>query len=47
MSNNHTPCDSGDCPFNAKYSEDCCYYCGLGVDECGDDEYYEEETKCE
>ena len=42
-----TPCDYGDCPFNARYSEDCRYYCGLGVDECGDDEYYEEKTKDE
>lgn len=29
------PCDIEpfDCPFNARYSEDCRYYCGLGVDE--------------
>jgi hypothetical protein len=29
------PCDTEpfDCPFNATYSEDCRYYCGLGVDE--------------
>lgn len=41
------PCDTEpfDCPFDAQYSEDCRYYCGLGVDECGDDEYYEEETQ--
>ena len=32
------PCDGPDsiCPFDAQYSEDCRYYCGLGVDE---DEY--------
>ena len=28
-----TPCDWGDCPYNAMYSEDCRHYCGLGVDE--------------
>lgn len=33
-----TPCDYGDCPFNAQYSEDCRYYCGLGVDESGEEE---------
>lgn len=27
------PCDTGECPCDAKYSEDCRYYCGLGVDE--------------
>lgn len=29
------PCDTEpfECPFNAKYSEHCRYYCGLGVDE--------------
>ena len=29
------PCDTEpfDCPFDARYSEDCRYYCGLGVDE--------------
>jgi hypothetical protein len=27
------PCDYGDCPFDAQYSRDCRYYCGLGVDE--------------
>ena len=35
-----TPCDWGDCPYNAMYSEDCRVYCGLGVDE---DSYDEEE----
>lgn len=33
-----TPCDYGDCPFDAVSSEDCRYYCGLGVDESGYDE---------
>lgn len=28
-----TPCDWGDCPYNAMYIEDCKYYCGLGIDE--------------
>lgn len=33
-----TPCDYGDCPFDAIYSEHCRVYCGLGVDE--DEEEY-------
>lgn len=28
-----TPCDWGECPYDANYSEDCRYWCGLGVDE--------------
>lgn len=32
-----TPCDCGDYPFDAIYSEHCRVYCGLGVDE--DEEY--------
>lgn len=32
------PCDYGDCPYDAQYSEDCRYYCGLGVDEDSQDE---------
>ena len=32
----YTPCDSGECPFDAKYSEDCRVHCGLGVDESTD-----------
>ena len=35
-----TPCDWGNCPYNAMYGEDCRYYCGLGVD---DDSYPDEE----
>ena len=27
------PCDYGDCPYDATYSEHCRIYCGLGVDE--------------
>ena len=23
-----TPCDFGDCPYNAEYSHDCEYWCG-------------------
>ena len=34
-----TPCDFGECPFNAVFSEHCRVYCGLGVDEDEDDEY--------
>lgn len=39
-----TPCDWGECPYNAMYSEDCRYYCGLGVDEDGP---YEEDEPTE
>ena len=28
-----TPCDYGECPFNAQGGYDCRNYCGLGVDE--------------
>lgn len=24
----NTPCDNGECPFNAEYSNDCEYWCG-------------------
>ena len=34
---NETPCDYGNCPYNAEGSNDCRNYCGLGVDE--DEEY--------
>jgi hypothetical protein len=38
-----TPCDYGECPYDAMYSEDCRVHCGLGVDE---NEYdYEEEDE--
>ena len=33
-----TPCDCGECPFDAIYSEHCRVYCGLGVNE--DEEEY-------
>lgn len=39
-----TPCDYGECPYNAMYSEHCRVYCGLGVDE---DSYDEEEFENE
>ena len=29
----NTPCDYGDCPYNANNGMDCRNYCGLGVDE--------------
>ena len=29
----NTPCDYGDCPFNAIGGYDCRNFCGLGVDE--------------
>ena len=28
-----TPCDYGECPYDAMYNEHCRVYCGLGVDE--------------
>ena len=28
-----TPCDYGECPYDAMYGEACRVYCGLGVDE--------------
>ena len=34
-----TPCDCGECPFNAVFSEHCRVYCGLVVDEDEEDEY--------
>ena len=36
----NTPCDYGECPYDAKYSEHCRVFCGLGVDES---EYESEE----
>ena len=33
MSKIKTPCDYGECPFNAEGGYDCRNYCGLGVDE--------------
>ena len=35
-----TPCDYGECPYDAQYSEACRVYCGLGVDvACDEDEF--------
>ena len=34
----NTPCDYGECPYDAEYSEHCRVYCGLGVDEDSYDE---------
>ena len=28
-----TPCDYGECPYDAEYGDDCRRHCGLGVDE--------------
>ena len=33
MTRQETPCDWGECPYNAEYSDDCRRCCGLGVDE--------------
>ena len=40
-----TPCDYGDCPYNAEGGYDCRNYCGLGVDENDEDDYYENESE--
>ena len=37
-----TPCDYGNCPYDAEYSEHCRVYCGLGVDE---DDYPDDEDE--
>lgn len=41
MSKRFYPCDAEpfECPFNARYSNDCRYYCGLGVDEDEPEDY--------
>ena len=39
-----TPCDFGECPCDAIFSEHCRVYCGLGVDE-NEEEYYEEDEE--
>lgn len=38
----YTPCDYGDCPYNAEGGYDCRNCCGLGVDEDSYDEYDDE-----
>ena len=39
------PCDTEpfDCPFDARYSEDCRNHCGFGVDETEPEDYYKTE----
>jgi hypothetical protein len=37
-----TPCDYGECPYDAEYAEACRVFCGLGVDESDYDDYEEE-----
>ena len=37
-----TPCDYGECPYDAMYGESCRVYCGLGVDEDSPEDDYEE-----
>lgn len=39
-----TPCDYGECPYGAMYSETCRVYCGLGVDESEVEDYTEDDT---
>lgn len=42
-----TPCDYGECPYDAQYSEACRVYCGLGVDvACDEDEFDDDEECC-
>ena len=36
------PCDYGECPYGAMYSEHCRVFCGLGVDEDEPDDYDDE-----
>jgi hypothetical protein len=40
------PCDFEPfkCPFDARYSEDCRYHCGLGVDEDEPEDYESNEN---
>lgn len=38
-----TPCDVGDCPYDAGQGYDCRSYCGLGVDESD----YDYEDECD
>ena len=41
-----TPCDYGDCPYDAEYSEACRVYCGLGVDvACDENEFDDDEEE--
>ena len=43
MAKYETPCDYGECPYDAEYSETCRVCCGLGVDvACDEDEYDED-----
>ena len=41
-----TPCDYGECPYDAQYSEHCRVYCGLGVDEACDESEFDDEEEC-
>ena len=41
----NTPCDYGDCPYDAVGGYDCRNFCGLGVDESEPD--YDEEYESE
>jgi hypothetical protein len=38
-----TPCDYGECPYDAQYSEACRVYCGLGVDEACDENEFDDD----
>jgi hypothetical protein len=41
-----TPCDYGECPYDAQYSEACRVYCGLGVDVACDEDEFDDEEEC-
>ena len=41
-----TPCDYGECPYDAFSSESCRVYCGLGVDVACDEDEFEDEEEC-
>ena len=34
-----TPCDYGECPYNAQYSSDCEYWCGADEPEDNPEDY--------
>lgn len=45
MSEKYYPCDgeNGCCPYDAEYSGNCEYYCGLGRDEDTYEDIYDED----
>ena len=43
MLNPKTPCDFGTCPYEAEYSRDCEYWCGMEEPQDNFEEWLEEE----